>query len=50
MLSASRQPAVLTSSMVPPPWKALAQTGWRAESQALSLAVMAARPACGALW
>ncbi len=50
VLSASRQPAVSISSMVPPPWKALAQPGWRAESHALSPALMASRPARGALW
>ena len=50
VLSASRRPAVSISSMVPPPWKALAQTGWRAESQALSPALKASRPDCGTLW
>ncbi len=43
MLSAGRQPAALTPSMVPPEWKAWAHTGWRAASQALSSARMAAR-------
>jgi hypothetical protein len=41
VLSASRQPAVSISSMVPPEWKALAHTGWRAENHAQSLAAMA---------
>ena len=50
VLSASRQPAVSISSIVPPPWKALVHTGWRADSQALSRATMPARTPCGALW
>src|ERR1039457_3851889 len=43
VLSPSRQDATLIPSIVPPEWKASAQTGWRADSHAASSARMAAR-------